>query len=311
MEEQQSGVKELLTSTVGIIIPTHDPEAFLTKLLPSVEYILELNEITTWLINFNGDRWTPSNMYDVLCILEDYGFKAEFTCTGTWDKPIKVLKMREQCAEMAPDCDLFLFVDDDFRFVKGTSKYPFTSGQRYLHSIDYMTRFPKCGIVNTKSFLGGTHQKLKIVPVKDDMVATNRGLLLRNMKDHGFLLALREMRDMKGGLEEQSIAYLRNEYGLFTAKQMNNPTVHITGKLSNWDNQPTDFHNIGVINRNLAGWIRDRYQPEWDYQHRKLPSKLWELYLKAGGIELTDDLIVDYAEYEGWDTNSVGKPRKE
>ena len=302
-------MKKLLTSHTGIIIPTHNPDDFFNKLLPSVEFITELAPFTTWLINFNGDRWDMPAIFEAIAILHEYEFETEWRYTGIWDKPIKVLKMREQCAEMAPDCDLFLFIDDDFKFVKETDKYPFTSGQRYLHSIDYMTRFPKCGIVNTKSFLGGSHQKLKIVPTKDDMHATNQGLLLRNMKEHGFLLALPEMREMMGGLEEQAMSYLRIEHGYFAAKQMNNPTVHITGKLSQWDGKPDDFHNIGVIDANLAGWIRNRYKPEWEYQKRKLPDSLWELYLANGGIELTDDLIVDYAEYEGWDSSSVGKPR--
>jgi len=300
----------LLKSSVGIICPTYSPELFLGRLLPSIEYIKELTPIATWLINFNGPDWGPSSIYDALSVLDSSDFNYQWLYTGEWSKPIKILKMREQCAKMKPDCDLYLFIDDDFRFVGRTEKYPFSSGQRYLHSIDYMTRFKKCGVINTKSFLGGTPQKLKIIPVKDDMVATNQGLFLRNMKGCGFLLAPQTMREMRGGLEEQSMAFIRAEYGLFTSKQMNNPTVHITGKLSDWDDKIDDFHNIEVIDQNLAAWIRNRYGVGWDYQRKKMPEELWNLYILNGGIELTDDLIVDYAEYEGWDSSSVGKPRK-
>ena len=301
----------LLTSSVGIICPTYNPDDFMNKLLPSIKFINDIRNISTWLLNFNGPHWTPTLTYDALNEMKKTGFKFKWICTGIWDKPIKVLKMREQCAEMEPDCELYLFVDDDFRFVEKTDKYPFTSGRRYLHSIDYMTRHPKCGLVNVKSFLGGTPQKLKIIPVKADMVATNQGLLLRNMKRHGFRLALPDMRDIRGGLEEQSIAYLRNEFGYYTAKMMNCPTVHITGKLSDWDNKHDDFHNTGVIDKGLAGWIRNRYGADWEYQRRKAPDKVWEMYKKNGGVELDDSLIVDYATYEKhWDPNSINWPVK-
>lgn len=287
-------------------MPTHDPDLTFRKLLPSVRYITELTDCATWLINFNGLIWNSHKIKAAVKWLEDYGFKVNWTYTGLWGKPIKVLNMREQCAAMLPNADLYLFIDDDFRFVEKTDMYPFSSGQRYLHSIDYMTRFPKCGVLNTKSFLGGTPQKLKIIPVKDDMVATGQGLFLRNMRPHEFNLWPDYLQDMRGGLEEQTACYIRSELGYFTAKQMNNPTVHITGKLSNWNGQLDDFHNTGVIDANLAGWIRKRYSPEWAYQKKRIPPKLWQIYLDNGGIELTDALIVDYAEHEEWDSSTIG-----
>jgi len=303
--------KELLTSSVGIVMPTCNPTVALTKLLPSVEYIKELAPIATWLINFNGP-WNRFQIDIFTSGLRELGFgNTLWRYSDDWDKPIKLIKMREMCAELDPDCDLYLFIDDDFKFLPNTPKYPFSSGRRYLHSIDYMTRFPRCGVVNTKSFLGGTPQKLKIIPVKHDMQATGQGLFLRNMKKHGFTLALKEMREIRGGLEEQTMCYLRTEFGFFSAKQMNNPTIHITGKLSDWDNDKENFHNIEVIDQNLAGWIRNRYQPDWEYQHRKAPARLWESYTANGGIELTNELIINYAEYEPqWDASLVGLSRK-
>ena len=302
--------RRLLKSSVGIIMPTCNPEIVFDRFLPSVEHITELNKTAEFLINFNGPMWHSQQIIEVVWRLQEYGFIVRHKYTGNWDKPVQVLKMREQCAEMWPEADLYLFIDDDFKFVGDTNKYPFSSGQRYLHSIDYMTRFPKCGLVNTKSFLGGTPQKLKIVPTVHDMVATNQGLLLRNMKHHKFLLALPELKEIRGGLEEQTMAYLRIEHGYFCAKMMNCPTIHRTGKLSDWDDDNTDFHNVGVIDENLAGWIRNRYDPNWDYQHRRLPPKLIEMYKANGGIDITDDLIVDYAKFEKWDSSSVGKSKK-
>jgi len=302
--------RRLLKSSVGIIMPTCNPGIVFDRFLPTVEHITELNKTAKFLINFNGPRWDAATMLPVVYGLQNYGFDVRYDYTGNWDKPIQVLKMREQCAEMWPEADLYLFIDDDFKFVGGTNKYPFSSGQRYLHSIDYMTRFPKCGLVNTKSFLGGTPQKLKIKAAKHGMVATGQGLFLRNMSKHGFGLWPEELQEMRGGLEEQSACYVRIERGYYVAQQFNNPTIHITGRLSDWDDKPDNFHNTGVIDDNLAGWIRNRYQGDWDYQHRKVPDRLWRMYLGNGGIELTNSLTIDYAEYEGWDSSGVGRPKK-
>lgn len=301
----------LLKSSVGIICPTHSPDDFLNKLLPSVEHIKELAPIATWLVNFNGEDWTPSSIYDALNALTIvHGFEMKWAYTGLWNKPIKILKMREQCARMKPDCELYLFIDDDFKFVKRTEKYPFSSGQRYLHSIDYMTRFKNCGVINTKSFLGGVPWKLKIAPTKDGMYATNQGLFLRNMISHDFLLAPKEAHSLRGGLEETLMVLARIELGYFCAQQMNNPTVHITGKLSDWDDKPDDFHNIEMINQNIGAYLRNKYDDwEWLYDERKFPKELWKAYKENGGLDIgykDPEYTIDYAEYEGWDPNSVG-----
>jgi len=66
-----------------------------------------------------------------------------------------------------------------------------------------------------------------------------------------------------------------------------------------------------VIDKGLAGWIRNRYGADWEYQKRRIPDKVWEMYKKNGGVELDDNLIVNYADYEPhWNPDSINWPVK-
>lgn len=299
-----------LTSTIGIICPTHNVDLFFKKLIPSVEHITEMANCSTWLINFNGEDWNLHLASKAVAQIKTLGFDVRFAITGLWEKPINIIQMREQCAALYPEADIYMFIDDDFEFVKDTPAYPFSSGQRYLHTIDYMTRFPKCGVVNTKSFLGGVPQKLKIIPTRDDMYATNRGLFLRNMAPHGFLLAPYHTHHLVGGLEETLMTFERIALGFFCARQMNNPTIHITGKLSDYDDQPEDFHNIELINENIGHYLKWKWgEWEWLYEEKKFPRRLWVMHRANGGLDIAykdPDYTIDYAALENWDDSGIG-----
>jgi len=300
--------KRLLRSTVGIVTPSCNPHDFMNILVPSIEHISELAPIAKWLINFNGTQWGMGDVEAACQAIEGFGFEVRALHSGVWQKPMQLVKMREQCAELDPECDLYLFVDDDFKFVGSTKKYPFSSGRRYLHSIDYMTRYPKCGVLNTKSFLGGSPQKLSIIPIQDDMIATGQGLFLKNISNEcGFLLAPAETLELKGGLEETLMAYARIERGYYAAKQMNNPTVHITGRLSDWDGDRTNFHNTKVIDQNIAAYFRQRYG-EWEYDTRIVTDDVYRRYFESGGRIIDELPSINYAEFEeGWDEQSIGR----
>lgn len=274
---------------LGIILPTNNPSQFLNMLLPTVTHMVELIGDAVWLINFQPP-WIQRDIRFATSILGNHGFDVKFTYTSRWDKPIKIIKMREMCAKLEPDCQFYLFIDDDFKLSPGTKMFHYTSGQRYSQSLDYLERQPGCGLINTKSFLGGHRWGLKIGPCPNhmaDMYATNRGLFLRNMSEHGFLLSPDSMHDLRGDLEESALAFARIELGYYAAKAMNNPTVHLTGKLDQYDNDLLNMHNFKVINENVGKWIRNRYNaPEWQYEDKRLPGNLWDKYLNAGGADI-------------------------
>lgn len=277
-----------MAKLLGIVLPSNNPEQFFSHLAPTLEHIKEIADQSVFLINFQPP-WTVSERAAVARHIERIGFECRHIFTKWWTKPIKIIKMREQCALLAPECKYYLFIDDDFKLSPGTKKFKFTSGQRYLQSLDYLERWPRCGLINTKSFLGGHKWGLKIGPTKHDMYATNRGLFLRSMKKHGFLLSPEGMHDLRGDLEESALAFARIELGYFPAKQMNNPTIHLTGKLDQYDDDPLNMHNYKVINENVGKWIRERYDdPDWEYEQKRLPGDLFTKYLAAGGIDITE-----------------------
>ncbi len=268
---------------LGIILPTNNPDVFLNDFLPTVTWITELSPISVFLINFQPP-WTHPKIIHAVTRLHSKGFYVKSTYTENWDPPVKILKIREQCAQLDPECDVYLSIDDDFKFVSKTDMFPYSSGERYMQSLDYFDKFPDCGIINTKGFLGGYRQGLMIQPVDKDMFATNRGMFLRNMREHGFLLAPKGALDLRGGLEETLLAYTRIERGYFAAKQMNNPTIHVTGTLEKYGDDPSGIHNLKVMDENVVKWIQNKYDdPEWYYQSRRYPDNLKRSYLLNNG----------------------------
>jgi len=280
-----------MSRQLGIILPTNNPDNFFNLLAPTLKHIRAIGQESAFLINFQPP-WNMEDMREAIRMIQMVGFYTKYTYTKGWDKPIKITEMREVCARLDSGCDFYLFIDDDFKLSPGTKKFPYNSGQRYAQSLDYLNRHPRCGAINTKSFLGGHQWGLKIAPSPnkmDDMYATNRGLFLRNMRDYDFTLSPLSMHDLRGDLEESATVFSRIELGFYTAKQMNNPTIHLTGKLSKYDNDPLNMHNFRVINENVRKWIRERYNdPEWEYEQKRLPAKLWDLYLSNGGPDITN-----------------------
>lgn len=275
---------------VGIIIPTCSPDDMENKFIPSLKYISELKGVAEFLIHFNGDEYSGAIIDTIVNMLHYLGWEYKYTFTKFPRKPVNLIRLRTECAILSPDCKYYMFADDDFRFVGSTPKIDRSSGQRYLEVIDYMDYFDECGVVNVKSFLGGKPQWLKIVPTDHEMIATNRGLFLRNMSDHGFLLSPKNTHHFVGGLEETLFAYERIALGYFVAKQMNNPTVHLPGKVSE---DADEIHNSRIMDENIAGYIRERWG-EWEYHSRNFPKKLVQDYNRNNGPKLTDRMIVDY-----------------
>lgn len=285
---------------LGIIMPSNNPSGAINNLAPSLKHISKLSPFSTWSVVFQPP-WKEMKIIEFLSLLRGNGFRYEYQVDKEApSKPVNIMRLRDRCCQMVPASNVFLFIDDDFIFSGGTKKFHYTSGDRYLQSVDYMLRFPECGVVNTKGFLGGHQHGLKIKPSFGDMYATNRGLFLRNMRKHGHLLVPSFMTNIRGGLEETACVFTRIASGYFAAKQMNNPTIHFPGKLSDYNNKPDDFHNWDVINRSFASVIRSAWDDQdWHYEKKKLPAKLIEDYKNNGGPDVKNNIeqyAIDYGD---------------
>jgi hypothetical protein len=283
---------------LGICLPTNNPTLFIRDFLPSIINISELKNYSEFLIHFQ-DPWTTEQIEHVIEFLTSNNWIVKWCKTGVWDKPIKFVKMRDICAKLDTSCKYYMLCDDDMKFSSGTPVYQRPSGARYTEVIDYLDNYPTCGFVQCKPYLGGYHQQYKIVPRCHTMIATDRGLVFRNMFDiEGWLIVPDEILELRGALEETALGYSRIELGYYGATQMNNPTHHNATKISKLDLPVDDMHHQLVIYSNIGGWVRNRYDDfEWDYERKYYPSKLLSLYKDKSGIDypISDDFIKDFS----------------
>jgi len=189
---------------------------------------------------------------------------------------------REDVCRMDEKADLFLMTDDDMRFVSVTnSGYNWHS--RVFDCIKYMTKHDKCGFICMKNFLGGSPSGKRVMEFWEKPIYEHgAGLLLRNMHHRNFIYSKKELA-RPGALDETAACYSRIEEGYFPAKTFNVPTAKLASKRINGENVP-DYYKASYLNKqDIAGAIRSRYEdPEWDYNQRRLPPKLIEMYKDAG-----------------------------
>lgn len=281
---------------LAILIPTYRPEMAVYDFLPTLIHIQPLAKFSTFLVNFQDPYDNGDVSYFVREVLK-LGFKIRHTHSGTWERPQKMALMREQTAELGgEDFDLYLNIDDDFKFSPGTPTQRKSSGLKYLDCIDYMAVNDRCGAINVKSFLGGKPWGEKIAPHFDDMFATNRGLFLRKIP--GMLFTSQAALGIIGGLEETIAVYSRIEQGYYPAKQMNNPTIHITGDHEKYKERTSNMHNEELIENQSGAFIRERWiDPDWKYDKRRVPKLAREKYKAEGGPTLSRvDLVKIYED---------------
>lgn len=180
--------------------------------------------------------------------------------------------------------DIIFNLDDDFIFSSGTRLYKWSSGDHYSDVIEYMRSNPRCGAVMCTGHLGGTGKGRTIYPRMGDLWATYRGLFLRRIPEMELPLVPKWSLPMRGPLEETAMVYSRIENGLFASKTMNCPTRNGATIHPSEDREDDPIHSIVLSDAYMTRFIRDRWGDQsWNYQRRKLPQGLIQLYLEAGG----------------------------
>lgn len=288
--------------SIGIVVPTNNPKNMETKFVRSLEHISEIQDRTKILINFQPP-YTQNIIDRVVSSIQEKGYDVDYVFDEEYDKPIKIALIRERCALLDPNLNTYMIADDNFKFSPGTTKSPYSSGQRYLEALEYMEKFPNCGGVQCMGFLGGYTYGRKIRPAWNYWFGSRQGLILRNIKDelsgNVVLAPSEEFLELRGGLEELMYPYARMERGYFMSKQMNVPTVHIAKRMSK--TTPEDMQHPDVFDNNIAKYIRDRYdQPNWKYNSKKSPKELKVRYLENKGdpevFKKENEYVVDFGE---------------
>ena len=252
-------VKEL-----GILLPTNHPSRFIDHFLPTLLHIRELAGSSRFLINFQPP-WNIHQMCDVTKIMRDFGFDVEYVFTTGEKKPVRIGRIRQQCADLWPNAPYYLLVDDDFRFSEATDEHPKTSGARYLEVLSYMRSRPKCGAVICKGSGQNTGHKYKISQAYNGCwFYTGKGLFLRNLQPK-FNYLPSCCHNLRGGLVDDYLPVLhRCALGFYPAQSFNHPTEHTATRLSFYGPEIWAMHSVHLIMREAGRHIREAFCPGWD-----------------------------------------------
>ena len=294
--------------SLGMVMVSSSPEDFFVYMAPTLKHLSPISKITRAAATLLPP-WDKSSVEDLRKSFENVGIPIKIRFLEyVPDQPWKMGLMRDQCAAMiSEDSDVFLLVEDTMRFQGGTPKYPRSSGQRYLEVLDYFTRQPKCGIVQCGGFLGAAKRGYTIVPVWPKMIIMNKGLFVRNMEDHGFILLDDERLDTPGALDEMVIATLRILHGYYHAKQSNVPTVQ--KKLGHTEWPENHYRNKDLVDRFIGGAMTEIFECPWVF-NEKFSDGLRRKYIEAGGPPNPEYESEYYASYSNdEEPDLVIKPR--
>lgn len=270
------------------VIPTIHPQEFFNCILQSLPHISNLKGMVGFALCCQSP-WEESEAEAAKDYLESQGFQCQYTFAKSKEAgevAPSMSRLRATAAALFPEVEYYIFGDDNMEFSGGTPMFPRSSGQRYGEVIHYMEKHKRCGVVCCVGALGGMPQKLKIKPTTIGLIATSRGLFLRNIdKKRGLFLP--EVIGLPAGLEETAASFPIVDAGFFAAKQFFNPTLlrNVT-KLT--ADQPTDsIHNSTVIEGSIQKWVRDKWMDHtWMHESRRFPPQLHLNFYKGFGVTM-------------------------
>jgi hypothetical protein len=263
-------------SRFAFVIPSIHPDEFDEFIYGSLQHISNLRGRAAFALCCQSP-WTVDSAIEAKKKVEDAGFECRIAMSDSIRHPEvapSMTRLRQEAALLFPGVDYYCFGDDNMEFSPGTKQFPRSSGERYDEVLDYMDDYKKCGVVCCVGALGGMPQQYKIKPTTIGLIATSRGLFLRNTIETCGVF-LNEVVGLSGGLEETAASYPIVASGYYAAKQFFNPTLlRNVHKLT--ENQPPDsIHNSKVIAENVQHWVRTRWNDgSWTHDGRKFPVKL-------------------------------------
>lgn len=252
-------------NTIGVVLPTNNPKALFEHIIPT------LYALTGLPLKFLVVLQEPCGDMEQLALMKAFRrHNFEYVIVKAPAIPrneLSMVDLRRKCMALDPTCFAYLFIDDNFEF-NATVTYPdytYTADAAYVKCIEYMLCRPTCGIITCRGSMGDRARHNGIYPSIDGLVATGRGMFIRNVP------ALHdEPLSIKGGGEDIILPMLVAEQGYYFAKHFNTPVKHLNiTKMDHKGNHPkwelTDCWN----------WIRTRYEdPTWNYYDLMLPEKL-------------------------------------
>lgn len=253
---------------IGVVLPTYRSENWREMILRFTNSLTSIQEVDNleFLVNLQNMDPHSADMY-YFEYLEDQIYQLNTTwgllyrISDPYPKPISMVRIRNDCMMLDPDCDIYLLVDDDMKFNAG-------AGKCYNEIIEFFKNDDQLGLVMSAGFLGGYNYVgiLKYSVKKHWTVC--RGLFIRNLHtcEASPVYPESALRIHNGGYEEMIAAMEVVRSGHTMATHFNNPTTHKitpmdTGKSSNKQvrYEEDQIHNLDITFVSSSEYIRTEY----------------------------------------------------
>lgn len=295
-----------LHNILGLCLPTVNYECISRFLLSSVENLLPLKDVCTWLINFQPPY--KEDIFEVVNQLQSLGFEVRYSY-NIYDTSVNVPinKIRNDTARLMPEARIYGIIDDDMVFCSSSPTISKSSGEQYLDIVRYMLEFDKCGIV----VCGG--QLYRKVPTHhiglvdiDNTYLNSKGLFFRNIRTDkdDIWITPTDSEWVLGADEEKIAAACRLYRGYYTAKMRGTRVRHYENiKARGTDgSSSTHWDEFELVEANTTKYIRDHYNPNFKGNRSTINGGnyydvvTYQDYIKAGGIAVISENIEKYTK---------------
>lgn len=254
---------------IGVVLPTYnDGDKWYEVLTRFSESLVNIRDVDNlkFLVNYqNCDTSTYDDI--IMSTLEDFIYAMNptwelvYRISDPYPKPISMVRIRNDCMMLDPDCDIYLFVDDDMKFNSG-------AGDCYNEIIKFFEDDPELGLVMSASHLGGYNYQHQLKYTVKKHWTVCRGLFIRNLRTcaESPIYPASALQIHQGGYEEMLVAMEVVRSGRKMATHFNNPTTHKVmpmdvGKDANKDCRYEDdqIHNIDVSFTSSSAYLLQEY----------------------------------------------------
>lgn len=306
-------------STLGILIPTNQPEIMFNFLL-SDESLLSLKSVApyaTFLINFQSP-WTESSIESCVSRLKAAGFSVKY-CYNSYTIAkrghVPFNNIRNDCAKLMPEAKYYLLMDDDMISLP-RKKINISHGDQIVAALKYMEMNPKCGVISlerkvNEAVVNNQYKGIKllgkILPVFGALCETSCGLIVRSATDQSpYNLFPKGSLDLVGWGEEMIILSYRYWLGYYYAKLYGASCLHKENKTSDVEEASSGSKVLTGIKKygwgvriaieNNYKYIKTHYNDKFSMESNDYDNIMnMEKYLSNGGIP--NDVLINNNDY--------------
>lgn len=256
--------------TIGIILPTNRPEYCFKHVLSakSIEQIARLcGKFNVQFLIVGQGAFDEIEAMKAEGAASQFGIEVKFKFEKQ-EKVARMARLRQMCAELNPDADYYLSIDDNFIFVDGSS-------DSYADAISCLEENEKFGIVACAGIFGSVNWTGKIEPCRSTrIISTGKGMVIKNCFS-GKIFHSGAIR-ARGGAEEMAICLYFNLNGYLVCRQFRNPTIHKDLKKIGFDYGEKDngIHSAEIANEGIFHWIREFVSPTYKFGDQIINKRL-------------------------------------